>query len=300
MRSDSSSPTLFARWQRALTLAALALALAACSAVKLGYNYADSYVLYSLDEYLELSDEQEVFVRRRMDSLLVWHRSTQLRDYASFIETARARLDGPVTADDVVAFNLELNTKLLALGDRLAPDLAQLALSLKPEQIDRLAKRFEESASKARKSLVQTSAREYVDERVQKITRRAEYWFGPLNRAQADAVRRSLVSRPASDEWWISERGRRLQDLVALLRRVQAEQPGEAVATRWVRAYFAQLALPLEPERRVQLDAYRRGNAEMIAELVNLATPEQRATLDRKLAGFAQDFVGLARQSSRG
>jgi hypothetical protein len=300
MRSDSSSPTLFARWQRALTLAALALALAACSAVKLGYNYADSYVLYSLDEYLELSDEQEVFVRRRMDSLLVWHRSTQLRDYASFIETARARLDGPVTADDVVAFNLELNTKLLAIGDRLAPDFAQLALSLKPEQIDRLAKRFGDSTIKARRELVRATGRENLDERVQKTADRAEYWFGALNRLQMDAVRTSLASRPSSDDWWIAERERRQNGLITLLRRIQSERPDEAVAARWIRAYFAQIALPAEPERRGQLDAFRRGNAEMIAQLVNRATPEQRATLNRKLAGFAQDFVALASRGSSG
>jgi hypothetical protein len=300
LRSDSSSPSLIPRYLRALLLVALSLAVAACSMVRIGYTYADTFVLNSLDEYLELSDEQEVFVRRRIDPLLAWHRSTQLRDYAIFIENTRARLGGPVAADDVVALNLELNSKLLALGDHLAPDLAQLARSLKPDQIDRLEKRFEESVSKARQSLVKTGGREYVDGRVQKVTQRAEYWFGTLNRAQLDAVRSSLVSRPASDEWWITERGRRLRDLVTLLRRIQTEQPSEAVATRWIRAYFAQLTLPLEPERRAQLDAYRRGNAEMIAELVNRATAEQRAALDRKLASFAQDFVALARQSGRG
>lgn len=285
---------------RTLLLVALALTLAACSLVRVGYNFADTYVLYSLDDYLELSDEQEALVRRQINSLLDWHRSTQLRDYAALVETARTRLEGPVTADDVAAFNLELNTKLLALGDQLAPGFAQLALSLKPEQIDHLEKRFEESASKARQATVEANGREYVDQRVQRITRRAEYWFGPLNRAQLDAVRSSFVSRPAGDEWWIGERSRRLRDLVALLRRIQAEQPSEAVAARWIRAYFAQLALPPEPERRAQIDAYRRSNAEMIAELINRATPEQRAILDRKLAEFAQDFVVLAGQTGRG
>jgi hypothetical protein len=252
-----------------LALALVALALAACSAVRLGYNYADTYVLYSLNDYLELSDEQEALARQRASALLAWHRETQLRDYAAFIESTRARLEGPITADDVIAFNNALNSRLIAIGDRLAPDFAQLALSLKPEQIDRLERRFAESTGKARREFVRASAHENLEARIQKTAERAEYW-------------------------WIGERERRQKGLIVLLRRIQSERPDVDAAARWIRAYFAQIALPAEPEKRAALDAFRRGNAELIAQLVNRATPEQRATLSRKLEGFAQDFVALA------
>jgi hypothetical protein len=115
-----------------------------------------------------------------------------------------------------------------------------------------------------------------------------------------DAVRTSLASRPAADDWWIGERERRQKGLIVLLRRIQSERPDVDAAARWIRAYFAQIALPAEPERRAALDAFRRGNAEMIAQLVNRATPEQRATLSRKLEGFAQDFVALASKGGSG
>lgn len=303
MRTDSSSPTLFISrgprglcgW-RVLALALAALALAACSAVRLGYNYADTYLLYSLNDYLELSDEQEALARQRAGALLAWHRETQLRDYATFIESTRARLEGPITADDVIAFNNALNTRLIAIGDRLAPDFAQLALSLKPEQIDRLERRFAESTGKARREFVRASAHENLEARIQKTAERAEYWFGALSRLQMDAVRTSLASRPSAEDWWIGERERRQKGLIVLLRRIQSERPDVDAAARWIRAYFAQIALPAEPEKRAALDAFRRGNAELIAQLVNRATPEQRATLSRKLEGFAQDFVALAGQ----
>jgi hypothetical protein len=307
LRTDSSSPTLLTyrglrglRGWRALALAVAALALAACSAVRLGYNHADTYVLYSLNDYLDLSDEQEALARQRASALLAWHRETQLRDYAAFIEASRARLEGPITANDVIEFNQALNARLIAIGDRVAPDLAQLALSLKPEQIDRLEKRFVESTVKARRELVRATARESLDERVQKTADRAEYWFGALSRLQLDAVRTSLASRPSADDWWIGERERRQRGLIVLLRRIQSERPEVDVAARWIRAYFAQIALPAEPEGRAQLDAFRRGNADLIAQLVNRATPEQRAMLSRKLSGFAQDFVALAAQGGSG
>ncbi len=89
MRSDSKSPSEFAR--RLLLLGA-ALLLAACSTgVRLGYNYADALLAYSIDGYVGLTPEQDQFVKERAAALMAWHRATQLRDYAQLIEATRAQ-----------------------------------------------------------------------------------------------------------------------------------------------------------------------------------------------------------------
>ena len=73
------------RWW--LVLAA-ALALAACSMVRIGYNHADTLIVTTLDEYLDLNGEQTRWARGRAAALLEWHRSTQLSDYAAVVEGA--------------------------------------------------------------------------------------------------------------------------------------------------------------------------------------------------------------------
>jgi Skp family chaperone for outer membrane proteins len=293
MRFDSSSPTLCSRGPRLLVLGLFALLFAACSTIKLGYNNADTLLLHALDRYVTLTDEQEHMVRQRVGSLMAGHRATQLADYAAFIQHTRSRLDDGVTQAEVTAFTEGLNTRLATLGERAAPDAAALALTLTPSQVDEVERKLIDENTKARKD----SARELkqaVDQRAKKYAERSEFWLGKLNEQQMQLVRASLANRPVDSLYWLEARERRTRDLVALLRRIQAERPSEQAAAAWFRAYFRELAQPSNPGQRARAEAFRRDNAELVAQLVNSASPQQRAHLDRKLSGFAAEFVQLA------
>lgn len=261
--------------------------------MKIGYNNADTLALLQLDSYLGLTADQEHLVKERMNALLAWHRSTQLRDYAAFIDKMRAKVGSQVTAADVMEFNQQLNARMLTAGDKAAPDIAQVALTLTPEQIDRAAKKVANDATKARREFVRAE-KDAGAERVKKYGERAESWFGKLTAEQKDIIRKSLASRPTHETWWIDERERRQREFISLLRKIQAERPTEEVAARWFRTYFMQLNVAPDADRRARAEAYRRGSAELIAQLINHATPEQRAALDKKLNDYAQDFRSLA------
>jgi hypothetical protein len=295
VRCDSKSLRSFRFWLGAVA----ALLLAACSTgLKIGYSYADTLLLYTIDGYVGLTPEQEQLVKERSAALMAWHRSTQLRDYAQFVQETRRKLDGPVTASDVLTFNREVNARLAALGERAAPELAQLAITLTPDQLARIERKLTSDSSKARRELVQFAGKETLDERVRKIGERADYWFGSVNRDQLQIVRNTLERRPDMSAWWIDERERRQRELLTVLQRIQSERPGEAAATRWLRAYFAQLQAPEDTERKRAIEQFRANNAELIAQLINAATPEQRAALSRRLSSFAEEFAALASERS--
>ncbi|MGH6623474.1 MAG: DUF6279 family lipoprotein [Burkholderiaceae bacterium] len=270
------------------------LLLGACSAIRIGYNNADTLIVFSLDDYLDLSSEQSDLARERAGALMNWHRSTQLRDYAQVIDAARAKLAGPVTATEVLAFNEAINNRLAAVGDRAAPDLAQLALTLSQAQLDQLTRKLTSDTSKARRELVKFAGKESIDDRVKRYAERVDDWFGSVSPVQREALRTALLQRPAAAEWWIEERERRQRELVRVLRRIQSEQPSVAVATGWLRDYFAELRSSPDPQRRAKMDEFRRSNAELIATLINSASPAQRAHLSAKLGGYAEDFSALA------
>jgi hypothetical protein len=291
LRFDSSSLSLPLRW---LALAAAVLALAACSTIKLGYNNAETLLLYSLNDYLDLSPEQQQLARERVNAVHDWHRATQLPDYAAFVRHAQGKLDGEVSADDVLQFNEGLNARLAALGDRVGPDFARLALTLTPAQLERLEKKMGGDTRKARREFGRGDARDALEQRVKKYAERADFWLGRLTPEQLEIVRESLAARPTATSYWIEERERRQRELVMLLRRIQTERPSEAVATGWIQRYFAELASPPQPERRARAAAYRQHRADLIAQLINRATPQQRTLLNRRLRGFAEDFTALA------
>jgi hypothetical protein len=297
VRCDSKSLLSFRFW----LCGTAALLLAACSTgLKIGYSYADTLLLYTIDGYVGLTPEQEQLVKERSAALMTWHRSTQLRDYAQFIQETRRKLDGPITASDVLAFNREVNARLAALGERAAPELAQLAITLTPDQLARMERKLANDSSKARRELVQFAGKETLDERVRKIGERADYWFGSVNREQLQIVRNTLERRPDMSAWWIDERDRRQRELLSVLQRIQSERPGQATAASWLRAYFAQLQAPADPERKRAMEQFRANNAELVAQLINAATPDQRAMLSRRLSSFADEFAALAAERGGG
>jgi hypothetical protein len=296
LRFDSSSPVPIARCGRALLLGLFAVLFVACSTIKVGYNHADTLLLRQLERYVDLTSDQEQAVKQRLAALMSWHRATQLSDYAAFLQQTRGRLDGFVTGVEVLEFNEGLNRRLAVIGDRIAPDFAALALTFSPQQIDQIERKLVDDNVKARKELAR-EVRQAIDERAKKYAERSEFWFGRLTPEQLQIVRTSLASRPVDSLYWIEARERRTRELVALLRRIEAEHPGADTAANWIRAYFVELARPSNAEQRARAEAFRRDNAQLVAQLVNSASAEQRAHLDRRLSGFASEFVQLAERS---
>jgi hypothetical protein len=292
--------TALGRQARRFVLASVALLLAACSQLQLGYSNADTVIAYSLDSYLDLDDEQERLAREQIGELHRWHRSTQLPGYVQLLNDAQKKVAGPVTAADVREFNAGVRRALMAIGEQAAPDLAKLALTLKPAQVDRLAERLARDTSKARRELVRFAGPESLEERVKRYVEQAEDWFGRLTPAQKEMIRASLARRPEAQEAWMAERENRQRELVAVMARIRAEQPPQATATAWLRDYFAQLAEPRDAERRARLAMYREENAELVARLVNSATPAQRSALAKKLRGYAADLDALAAKGAAG
>jgi hypothetical protein len=278
---------------RFAALALLAVAIAACSTIRFGYNNADTLVVHSLSRYVSLTSEQEQVVKQRTANVLAWHRATQLNDYAALVQRARVSIDGDITPEEVFGFNEGVNARLATLGDRVAPDAAALALTLTAAQIDQIERKLGDDNVKARKESAQ-ELKQAVDERAKKYADRAEFWLGRLTPQQVQIVKTSLANRPVDSLYWLEARERRTKDLVALLRRIRAERPPEETAARWFRAYFAELARPAHAQQRARAEAFRHDNAQLVAQLLNSASPEQHAHLDKRLSGFAAEFVQLA------
>jgi hypothetical protein len=284
---------------RRFILLSVTLLATACSSLKLGYNNADTLLLYSLDSYFDLDDRQEDLARERVRALLGWHRSTQLADYAQLLTEAQRKLDGQVKADEIATLQKQVNARLAVIGDQAAPDLAALALTLTPAQIERFASKLAKESSNARRELVRfAGALESTDKRVQRFTERAESWFGSVNADQAQILRATLAERVTLEAWWMDERERRQHEMAHLLQRIHEEKPPAGEATRRIREYFAQLAEPRDAQRRAALASYRQANAELIARLINAATPAQRTVLAKKLRGYAEDFIALTAETA--
>jgi hypothetical protein len=181
MEKFNTQNPLFQRF-RVLSLIALMLALAACSSVRFAYNQGDTLLYWWLDAYVDLDSEQKGSVKEDIDQLINWHRKTQLRDYSQLLSTAQHQLTaGNVTPADLKTHYREIKSRTELLAYKALPELADLALSVTPEQIGNIEEKFNKNNETFRKKFVKIDNEQKQKLRYKKSMEQFELWFGSFS-----------------------------------------------------------------------------------------------------------------------
>jgi hypothetical protein len=279
-------------WLAAILLICL---LASCSAIRLGYANGDTFLYWWLDGYVDFTDAQKPVVKRDIGRLFAWHRKTQLNDYAQLLAQTQQRLRANVSAADMLADYGQIKKRALTVIDKALPELTDLALSLQPDQIAHLEKKFASNNDGYRKDYLRGSVEDRQRFRFKKVMKQAEYWFGDFSPEQEEKIRAASDARPLDNEIWMAERQRRQQAMLAMLRKIQAERPSREAVSAMLREYantsFDNFSYAEHP---AFFDGTRQGMAEMVATIINIATPKQRAFASERLQKWIEDCRTLA------
>ena len=94
---------------RLVLLFLLVTSLVGCSANRLLYNRADTFIRWAADDYVSLTREQQAAFDQRLDDFLAWHRNEELPHYREFIVSSLATLEDGVTLKEAVAISEEID-----------------------------------------------------------------------------------------------------------------------------------------------------------------------------------------------
>lgn len=264
--------------------------LASCSTVRLGYSNGDTLLYWWLDGYVDFRSAQKSKVKSDISSLLNWHRSTQLPQYAQVLAQLQNRLAGnPGPAEvDAAMKQIEQMSQVVLL--RAVPELTDLALSLDEAQLTYLARKFDKNNEEFRKKHMSEAPDKQAKIRFKKVMKEANDWFGSFSREQEDKIRQYADKRPQNYQFWMDERIARQKKILQLLAQLQRDHPSSEVAQGMVRqAILASYERPAQPERRAQFEAWNDTTAEMIVAIIRDATPEQKIHAHKKLQGWIED-----------
>ena len=280
------------RWT---TLCALiALNLCACGALKLAYEDGETFTLLWVGRYLALDDDQTALARQRLAAWFAWHRKTQLPDYARFAAELSHRVDGPVTPLDMEQIELQMRLRWHRMVDQALPDLADIALTLKAEQLPRLEKKFAANDQVYRDDFVEISSTRRKKDLYNKELDRIEYWYGSLDSEQKALLRKTTDALPIDPTLWLAEREAREAELVAVLREIVQQRPSREVAIQMLRTYTLRLETSPDAVRRAYIETLNRANRDMYLTIANMTNATQRAHAAQKLADWIDDFNRLA------
>ncbi len=267
-------------------------------AVKIGYGQGGPIAFRWLDSYVDFNDAQSLRVRTALDDWFAWHRRTQLADYADLLARAQAELAAPATPERVCAWAREIRARIDTGFERAAPVLAEVLPTLTPQQISNIEKKYTEKNEEYRDDFL---AREPVKRRKAAIKReveRAEMFYGNLDDAQRAFVAHSVARSPFDGELAYSERLRRQQDLLTMMRRLAANRATPAEADAEIRAYVQRLDRSPRENYRRHTETLIEYNCGFAAGLHNLTSAQQRRKAAGKLKDYEDELRSLAADAS--
>lgn len=285
---------------RHLFLVALMLVVAGCSSIKLTYNNGETLLYWWLDAYVDIDSDQKGWVKQDIDHLFQWHRKTQLKDYVQVLGNAQKQLQGNnVTQADLLADYNDIRARTQAVLLKAAPELADLARDLRPDQIAQMEKKFASNNEDYRKKFVRPGLEQRQKLRYDKAMDQFTLWFGSFNSEQKAAIRKASDAIPLDNELWLQERMLRQKNVLTLVQKVQREKPSKEATIALVQTLIKDSFEHMNTsEHKAFFDASNNATMQMILTVINQLTPEQKAHGMKRMQGWIDDFNTLAAEKA--
>ncbi len=281
-------------WVRLLAFG-LALGLAGCSTVRLGYNNAPDLAYWWLDNYLDFNDAQSLQVRADLVTLQAWHRQREVPLLVGTLVKVQQLAAGAVTPAQVCDVWAELKLRLRATLEQAEPAAATLAVTLPAQQLDHLARQLDKGSAKWRAQWLDTTPSERAERRQKQLTERLEMFYGPLEETQLSMLRGSIGASAfdASLKWRESQR--RQQDIVQTLRQLQTGTPDQAQVRASLHALLERSMNSSDAAYRSYVTRINRETCTLVAALHNSSTSAQRLKAIETLKDYETDARSLAK-----
>lgn len=289
--------TLVKKMMMLVIICLFAFMTASCSLVRLGYNYGENLSYWWLDSYVDFDASQKIWFKERLANWFAWHRKTQLKDYANLLTQEQKRVQHQVTQAELLTEYEGFRARAIVLVDKALPDLADLALSLQPAQIEHIQKKFASNNETYRKDYLRGGIAQRQQFRFKKVMEQAEYWFGSFSPEQETLIRKASDARPLNNELRMAVRLQLQQGLIQLLKKIQTEKPSREAAARMLKEYSNNLIEHYGGvEHQVFFDASRDDMANLVMVIINCTTPKQKQHAVKRLQQWIDNFNVLSTQ----
>ena len=234
--------------------AGLLFFLAGCSILSV-YRYADWFILWQADHYLNLTSDQRHDLAQRLTPLLTRHRHEAIPQYETFLLQIRQRLERGLTNQDLDWVYATYDRLRTDLFDRVIADGGVFLASVDSSQLRTLESALQKDNAKAAQ-LLQVPAPERLKKRADATIDWLEDWLGSLSKDQEAQIREWSIALPDTQQFRATYQQQRQQDLLALLRQ---PRPPESISreSRALLVFYPDHTGPPGLSRRRSPDAHR-------------------------------------------
>lgn len=241
-------------------------------------------------DYVDLDTGQRQQLERSVDTLLLWHRESQVGRYATFLRELEAEAARPLGRDRLEAARLVLEGFWDDIARQVAPDVAALFSTMSDAQVEALFVRIAEDDRELAREVLARSGEERIERRERALRRQLERWVGKLDPAQRAMVAECAGEMRVQPAGWLASRKRWQQ---ALREALAGRRDGPAFAVALERL-LADGDSFWPADYRQQFQADRDRVLRLIADVDASLDAAQRQRLRRQLGGWALDLESIA------
>jgi hypothetical protein len=204
---ECRSPSWLIEIKKVAVIIAIALVLASCSSTKLAYRYADWGIVWWVDDYIPMTDEQENQLELDLLSLRDWHCRTELPRYSGWLAELKQDVRSGNLQKARVSYHQEqLLSFFPPLADQAKPAAKRLLFSLSDEQVRELADNMAGSQAELEKVFLAENPEQTRQARTERTKERIERWLGTLNETQTRILEQWSFNRGRQTEIWLEGR----------------------------------------------------------------------------------------------
>jgi len=277
------------RFTKTIIILMLIAAVAACS-FKTVYNRLD----YLIPEYVEgmvtLDEVLEEQVEERTLMLLQWHRNTQLKQYAGWLQSLQQDVGVTMTEEVLEQRISEMEEFWLYLSIKLNDEMAYLLPLLDEDQQEELFIYIEDTNEEFRDEFVDLDEQERIDDFSERISDTYENWIGELSDDQQLAAEQAAAQLISTAE---SRLQRRLEWQQGI-RNILVEQGTVQYKSERLRSFLAGFEQDKDGPIKEASDINRQIIIRLTVQISHSMSDEQKEFFIRKTSDYIRMFTELA------
>ena len=272
-----------------IIIVVLSLTVAACS-IKTLYNRLDYLIPSYVEGMVSLDDVLEEKVEQRTQTLINWHRNTQLIQYADLLRTFQQDLDSPLTEEQVIQHIYAMELLWYPLAQKVNQEMAALLPLLNAKQREELFASIEEKNEDFYDDYVDLDDEERIEQYTESMLDNYESWFGELDQRQQQYVEQAAYQIHSSASLRLQQRKVWQQSIREILESADNTEK----KTERLRTFFEDYNIDDDAELASANEANVQLIAKLTVQIVNRLTPDQKEYFTDKTNDYIRIFTELA------
>ena len=258
--------------------------------VKLAYNFLDWGLYWELKDYVKFNRDQRLLVKDEISQLIDWHRSDELPQYADQLEKLSIGLESGMAVEQLEESYNNLRDSWQRIVIKTLPAAADIISNLNDQQINDFFEMLIEKEDEDAKDIESGTSARTLEKRESYVSKKIVDVIGKLNEEQNDLIAQWAGSMLPTKEFSLVQAIQWRTRMQAAI----AERHDEQQLEKNLMVLFANPDQLRSVSYRRVIEKNKRLTMQLLFDLNQTLTNQQRSKLVKKLNGFIEDFRDLS------